>query len=120
MMPTDDGGQPPPPEDSGAPPMEAAVCPAMSLAAAADSGAAECFACISTSCMADLASCSTDCMCAPAYKCLEEKSIMGSINTGYSACPDAVGALSNGDPPLMSLSACLTNMCHPQCFGDGG
>lgn len=105
---------------AGSGPMEASVCPAVSLTAPTDSGAAACFACMATSCMADLTACSTDCMCGPAVQCLEQNSTMNSINTGYSQCPTAVGALSNGDPALMSLSACATQMCNSQCFGMGG
>jgi hypothetical protein len=117
---TDDGGSQSM-QDAGPPmEMEAAVCPAVSLTAPTDSGAAACFACMATSCMADLTACSTDCMCGPAVQCLEQNSTMNSLNTGYSQCPMAVGALSNGDPALMTLSACATTMCNSQCFGMGG
>lgn len=118
----DDSGSPPPMGDAGPPPMEmeAAVCDAASLAAPADAALASCFSCVAAMCMAELTTCSTDCMCAPGWQCLEQMSSMGSINTGYSACQSAISSLSNGDQAAMSLQMCSTTKCKVECFGDAG
>jgi hypothetical protein len=113
---TDDSGA----SDGGPMEMEAAICPAASLTAPADAAVADCFTCVAAMCMSELTTCSTDCMCAPAWQCVEQMSVMGSINTGYSQCQAAISALSNGDVAMMNLQTCSTMKCNPQCFGDGG
>ncbi len=108
----------------GSPPVQDAapmLCDAVSLAAPADSGAPACFACIAAMCMSEVAACSTDCACAPAYACLEMSSTGDSLNTGYSACQTAVNTLMNGNAALTALTDCArTTSCSSQCFGDGG
>jgi hypothetical protein len=105
-------------DDAGAAPQDAApaaVCDAASLATI-DAGATACFACQASQCAAELAACSTDCTCAPVYSCLQANS-MGGINSGYSACPDAIAALMNSNAALTASAACATKSCHPECFG---
>jgi hypothetical protein len=97
-----------------------ALCDAASLAPVADAALASCFQCQSAMCASLLAVCSTDCACAPAYACLQQMSIMGSLNTGYASCQAAVDALTNGNVALMNLQGCATIMCNVPCFGDGG
>jgi hypothetical protein len=96
------------------------MCDAVSLAAPPDAGAAACFTCLAGSCMSQIAACSTDCACAPAFGCLQQKSTGGSLNTGFSACQDAVDAIMNGNAALTSLTQCATQSCNAQCYGDGG
>lgn len=110
----DDGG--PPVADAGSP----ATCDAASLTPPADGGAAACFACQATHCAAEVAACATDCACGPAYACLERNGT-GTLNSGYSACGEAVDALMNGNPALTGVAQCATLMCNGPCFGgDGG
>jgi hypothetical protein len=106
--------------DAGSGPMEAAVCAAVPLSGPVDGGLPACFACIAMSCMAQLTACSTDCMCAPAYQCLGQKSIPPNLNTGYSSCDTAVGAIADGNQALTMLNGCAQAMCNSQCFGGGG
>jgi hypothetical protein len=112
-----DASQAPPPIQDAAP---AAACDAVSLAPVADAAAAACFECQATECMTEVAACSTDCACAPAYHCLEENSSAGSLNSGYSLCPDSINTLMNGNLALMNLAGCATTSCSPACFGGGG
>jgi hypothetical protein len=117
-------GTPATPGDDGSIPVQdagpAAMCDAVSLAPVVEAGAAACFECQATQCVSEIAACSTDCTCAPAYGCLEQKSTGGSINSGYSSCTDAVDALMNGNTALMNVADCASAKCHPDCFGDGG
>ena len=69
--------------------------------------------------MSEVAACSTDCVCAPAYACLEQNSAEGALSNGYSQCSEAVDAITNGNTALMALADCASLMCHPQCFGGG-
>jgi|CZKU01.1.fsa_nt_gi hypothetical protein len=99
-----------------------AACDAVSLAPILDGGAAGCFECQTANCASLLAACSTDCVCAPVYTCLQQNSV-GGINSGYSACMIAVNAQMDGNVALTKLAACATLMCGPSCFGtsaDGG
>jgi hypothetical protein len=98
----------------------AALCDAASLAPVADAALASCFQCQSAMCASLLTACSTDCLCAPAYACLQQMSNMGSLNTGYMSCQAAVAALTDGNVALMNLQGCATIMCNAPCFGDGG
>jgi hypothetical protein len=115
-------GTPPPMQDAA----PAAMCDAVSLAPVADAGAAACFECQAAHCMPQVAACSTDCACAPAYVCLQRNSTGDSLNSGYSACPDAIDVLMNGNQALMDVAGCATTSCNAQCFGgaaggaDGG
>jgi hypothetical protein len=116
----DDGGtdasQAAPPVQDAAP---AAMCDAVSLAPLADASAAACFQCLSTQCMMEVATCSTDCECAPAYGCLEMNSAAGSINSGYSLCQEAINTLMNGNAALTDVTNCGNAMCHAECQGGG-
>ncbi len=115
-----DGSQAPPPVQDAAP---AAMCDAVSLAPIADASAAACFQCMATQCASEVAACSTDCECAPAYGCLEANSAAGSINSGYSLCQEAINTLMNGNVALTDLTNCGNAMCHAECQGgpgDGG
>jgi hypothetical protein len=120
--PAEEGGSSP--EDAAAPIMDAApsaMCDAVSLTPSPEAGAAACFQCQQTQCASDVAACSTDCTCAPAYSCLEQNSAPGSLNSGYSQCSEAVDALMNGNPALMNLAGCASLNCKSECgFGDGG
>ena len=98
----------------------AMACDAVSLAPSPEAGAAACFECQASKCMAEMATCSTDCTCAPAFACLEQHSTGDSLNSGYSACEAAVNALMNGNAALMALAGCATNNCNAECFGAGG
>ncbi|HEY5146669.1 MAG TPA: hypothetical protein VII82_07865 [Polyangiaceae bacterium] len=111
-------------EDAGAMPeaAPAAICDAASLAPILDGGTVACFECQSKNCASELTVCSTDCACAPAYTCLQQNSV-GGVNSGYSACPNAVSAQFGSNAALMAVASCATTMCNPQCFGgslDGG
>ncbi len=110
--------------DSGVTPVEDApasmMCDAVSLAAPAEAGAAACFACQAMKCMSEMATCSTDCTCAPAFACLEQNSTGDSLNSGYSACPMTVEAIMNGNEALMGLAGCAATNCSAECFGSGG
>ncbi|HEX3771445.1 MAG TPA: hypothetical protein VHV30_11290 [Polyangiaceae bacterium] len=102
--------------EASEPEMEAApapVCDAVSLAIM-DGGLVPCFQCQATMCAALITACSTDCLCAPAYNCLQLNSAQG-INSGYSSCPGAIDAISNSDPGLTLLAHCATTMCNAQC-----
>jgi hypothetical protein len=111
-------------DDAGAMPeaAPAAICDAASLAPILDGGTVACFECQSKNCASELTVCSTDCACAPAYTCLQQNSV-GGVNSGYSACPNAVSAQFGSNQALMAVASCATTMCNPQCFGgslDGG
>jgi hypothetical protein len=100
----------------------AATCDAASLATLADGGAPACFACQATKCASMVAACSTDCVCTAQYTCLQQNS-MGGLNSGYSACPDAINAQMNGNKALTDVADCAALKCMPECFGgtgDGG
>ena len=43
-----------------------------------------------------------------------------SLNSGYSACGEAVDALMNGNAALTGVAQCATKKCNAQCFGGGG
>jgi hypothetical protein len=104
--------------EASEPEMEAApapVCDAVSLAVMDAGDDVPCFQCQATMCTALVTACSTDCLCAPAYNCLQQNSPQG-LNSGYSACPGAIDAISNSDPGLTALAACATEMCHDQCY----
>jgi hypothetical protein len=92
----------------------------VSLAAPADASAAACFECVASRCVPELTACSTDCACGPAYGCLEQMSMGGSLNTGYSACQSAVDAIMNGDKALTMLNNCANMSCNAPCFGSAG
>ena len=120
---TDDGGSGT--DDGGSGSIEdapsAMTCDAVSLAASPEAGAAACFECQASKCMPEMATCSTDCTCAPAFSCLEQHSTGDSLNSGYSACEAAVNALMNGNAALMALAGCATNNCNAECgFSSGG
>jgi hypothetical protein len=109
--------------DGGAPIADATpstTCDAASLAPLVDAGAAACFVCQAAHCMQPIAECAIDCACAAAYTCLQQNSTGGSLNSGYSACGEAVDALMNGNAALTDVAGCTTNSCHDECFGDGG
>lgn len=93
------------------------MCDAVSLAPVAEAGAAGCFECQAAHCMAQIATCSTDCTCAPAYTCLEQNAQEGALNSGYSACNEAIDALMNGNLALMDVAGCATTNCNAECFG---
>jgi hypothetical protein len=95
----------------------ATMCDAVSLAAPSDAGAAACFACLAMKCMSQVAMCSTDCTCAPAYACLEQNSTGDSLNSGFSLCQDAVNAIGNGNGPLTAVTQCSTTSCNAECGG---
>jgi hypothetical protein len=99
--------------DAAPPPL----CDAVSLAAVPDSGNPACFQCQSTTCAQELAACSTDCACAPAYACLQQMTT-ASLSSGYSLCETAIDALMNGDPALTALQGCATLKCNAECVGD--
>ncbi len=113
-------------QDAAAPieePPPAAMCDAVSLAPVVDAAAAACFECQASHCTAEIAACSTDCSCAPAYSCLEQNSAEGALSSGYSACPEAIDTVMNGNVALTNLTQCATSSCNPQCYGgaaDGG
>jgi hypothetical protein len=69
--------------------------------------------------MMEVATCSTDCECAPAYGCLEMNSAAGSINSGYSLCQEAINTLMNGNAALTDVTNCGNAMCHAECQGGG-
>ena len=100
----------------------ATTCDAASLATIADGGAPACFACQATKCASMVAACSTDCVCTAQYTCLQQNSV-GGLNSGYSACPDAIDAQMNGNKALTNVADCAAMNCMPECFGgtgDGG
>ncbi len=118
----DDAGGADASQGSSTPVPEAApaeMCDAVSLAPPADASAVACFQCLATQCMMEVAACSTDCGCAPAYACLEAHSAEGSINSGFSLCQDAINTLMNGNVALTDLTNCGTAMCHSECQGGG-
>jgi hypothetical protein len=112
-----DGSQGSPPQDAAAP---AEMCDAVSLAPVVDAAAAGCFECQAMHCMTQVAACSTDCTCAPNYRCLEEKAAEGALSSGYSLCTGAIDALMNGNAALMDVAGCATTNCNAECFGGGG
>jgi len=89
----------------------AATCDAVSLAPIPDAALSTCFQCITAMCASEVSTCSTDCICAPAFACLEA---MGNNN---SQCPAVMAALSNSNAPLTSLEACEVMKCDGPCYG---
>jgi hypothetical protein len=102
-------------EDSGsAMDGPAQVCDAISTALMPDAALSGCFQCEATMCMSDVSACAIDCVCAPAYRCLEDN---GNL-TGK--CPMVMNALATGNTPLTNLEGCAAMKCDSQCYGDGG
>jgi len=99
----------------------AETCDAVSLAPVPDAGAAACFACQAANCMSEIATCSTDCTCAPNYACLERNST-STLSSGFSVCTEAIDAIMNGNRALTDLNNCATTKCNAECNGaaDGG
>lgn len=92
----------------------AATCAAASLTPMPDAGLLACFQCHMAMCATELTACSTDCVCAPAYQCLEANSNINGL------CPSVMAALANSNAALTNLAGCSVMMCDSPCFGDGG
>ena len=95
-----------------------AMCDAVSLDPVVDAGAAACFTCQAANCMSEIATCSTDCTCAPNYACLERNST-STLSSGFSTCTEAIDAIMNGNTALTDLNNCATTKCNAECNGGG-
>jgi hypothetical protein len=75
---------------------------------------ASCLQCLTSNCSSQIAECGPDCVCQPALTCLLQMGKLG-FNNAYTICPNALAAISNGNPPLMDFSNCSATKCNCQC-----
>jgi hypothetical protein len=73
--------------------------------------AAACSTCLTANCSAELATCSTDCVCVSGVECLAANLDNATL------CPSALSALGAGNVGLMAIGACLPMKCENPCHG---